>query len=207
MRIVVFAAVGFLAGLGVGTVTKALQVRGAVLAEAASKQAAAQTDAEKAQPEPPPHRDPGRTGSDLLAEDTLRVGPGGPDDLLSHEAAQGGLGMEVGWSSPEGPNQARPASGDGRLGGAAGSGAPSFAEAASPLGAGADGSARLAKIFSAMEAKDAAAVLAKLEDEEVRAILAHMSDRKAAEVLGEFPPERAAALSRSLLAARSGGEP
>ncbi len=67
-----------------------------------------------------------------------------------------------------------------------------------------EGPARLAKIFGAMQARDAAAVLEKLDDGEVRAILHHLSDRKAAEILGAFSPERAAALSRAVLLARSG---
>ncbi|MFS8637592.1 MAG: hypothetical protein FWJ74_05860 [Gemmatimonadota bacterium] len=62
-----------------------------------------------------------------------------------------------------------------------------------------DGSARLGKIFAAMDPRDAARVLEILEDHEVRAILSHMSDRNAAAILGHFEPARAATLSRVVL--------
>jgi hypothetical protein len=67
-----------------------------------------------------------------------------------------------------------------------------------------EGPARLAKIFGAMEPKDAAAVLENLSDIEVESILLTMSDRKVAGILGEFAPERAASLSRVVMAPRSG---
>lgn len=67
------------------------------------------------------------------------------------------------------------------------------------------GPTRLAKIFGAMKAPDAAKVLQNLEDEEVGAILSHLTDRKAAEILGNFEPARAAALSRIVLGS-SGGD-
>ncbi len=66
------------------------------------------------------------------------------------------------------------------------------------------GSIRLAKIFGAMKAPDAAKVLQNLEDEEVGAILSHLTDRKAAEILGNFEPARAAALSRIVLGSPGG---
>lgn len=64
-----------------------------------------------------------------------------------------------------------------------------------------DGSARLGKIFAAMDARDAARVLEMLDDHEVRSILSHMTDRHAAAILGHFDPARAATLSRVVLGA------
>lgn len=55
---------------------------------------------------------------------------------------------------------------------------------------------RLAKIFSAMSARDAAKVLAQMSDGDIRTILSMMGDRQAAAVLTALPPERAAAVSR-----------
>jgi hypothetical protein len=55
---------------------------------------------------------------------------------------------------------------------------------------------RLAKIFSAMSAKDAAKVMEQMPDTDVRAILAMMSDRTAAAVLTQFPAARAAAITK-----------
>jgi hypothetical protein len=55
---------------------------------------------------------------------------------------------------------------------------------------------RLAKIFSAMAAKDAAKVLEQMTDSDVRSILGMMSDRQAAAILSTFSASRAAAISR-----------
>ena len=55
---------------------------------------------------------------------------------------------------------------------------------------------RLAKIFGAMNAKDAAKVLDQMTDGDVRAILAMMNDRQAAAILASFPAARAAAITK-----------
>ena len=67
-----------------------------------------------------------------------------------------------------------------------------------------EGSKRLAKIFSAMKAPDAASVLDGLEDDAIYSILQHITDRKVAEILGNLAAERASALSLLLL--ESGGD-
>ncbi len=58
---------------------------------------------------------------------------------------------------------------------------------------------RLAKIFSAMQAKDAAKVLSQMEDRDIRVVLSLMGDRQAAAILTALPPERAAAITRGAL--------
>jgi len=68
----------------------------------------------------------------------------------------------------------------------------------------AEGAQKLSKIFGAMKAPDAAAVLQQMTDEEVKAILLQMSDRLAAAILGEFDAERAAELTRVVLMSRGG---
>ena len=62
---------------------------------------------------------------------------------------------------------------------------------------------RLAKIFSAMSAKDAAKVMEQMPDNDVRTILGLMNDKTAAAILTQFPPQRAAAITKG--AARSTG--
>lgn len=59
---------------------------------------------------------------------------------------------------------------------------------------------QLGKIFSAMRPGDAARVMGYLSDDEVEAILRQVGVRQAASLLSAFPQERAAALSRRLLA-------
>jgi hypothetical protein len=58
---------------------------------------------------------------------------------------------------------------------------------------------RLAKLFSAMPARDAAKVLSQLDDVDVQRIIARVSDRQAAAILSNFPPDRAAAVARLAL--------
>ena len=70
---------------------------------------------------------------------------------------------------------------------------------------GGEGPIRLAKIFGAMDADEAAAVLENLEDVEVQSILRHISDRKAAAILSNFDPARAAMLSRVVMGVATGG--
>lgn len=74
----------------------------------------------------------------------------------------------------------------------------------SPLEASDASPQRLAHIFGAMKAKQAAAVLEELGDDDVRAILLEMSDRKAAAIVAALSPSRAASLSRSLLGSGPG---
>jgi hypothetical protein len=59
--------------------------------------------------------------------------------------------------------------------------------------------ARVAKIFGAMEAQDAARVLELLQNNQVQTILAHMSERKVAAILVHLDPARAAELSRQAM--------
>ena len=68
-----------------------------------------------------------------------------------------------------------------------------------------DGAKKLAKIFSAMKAPAAAAVLVEMSDAEVTAILLRMSDRQAGPIVGAFPPDRAASLGRVVLRGQEGG--
>lgn len=55
---------------------------------------------------------------------------------------------------------------------------------------------RLAKIFGAMQAKDAAKVLEQMTDSDIRAILGLMGDRQAAAIIATFPAQRAATIAR-----------
>jgi flagellar motility protein MotE (MotC chaperone) len=65
-----------------------------------------------------------------------------------------------------------------------------------PVGFAVSPERRLAKIFTAMQPKDAARVLEQMSDGDVRAIIAMLGDRQAAAVLANFPPQRAAVISR-----------
>jgi flagellar motility protein MotE (MotC chaperone) len=60
---------------------------------------------------------------------------------------------------------------------------------------------RLAKIFSAMQAKDAARVLDQMEDRDIRAVLSLMGDRQVAAILSALPAPRAATITRGAIKA------
>lgn len=55
---------------------------------------------------------------------------------------------------------------------------------------------RLAKVFTSMEAKQAAKVLEHMADEDVQIILGYVGPRQAATILAALPPERVATLSK-----------
>jgi len=55
---------------------------------------------------------------------------------------------------------------------------------------------RIAKIFGAMQSKEAAKVLEQMSDADIRVILGRMSDKQAAAILVAFPAARAAAISK-----------
>lgn len=57
---------------------------------------------------------------------------------------------------------------------------------------------RIAKIFSAMQSKDAAKVLEQMSDNDIRVILTLMGDKQAAAILVALPAPRAAAISKGV---------
>jgi hypothetical protein len=79
--------------------------------------------------------------------------------------------------------------------------APAPAPTAAPAASTTMPEQRLAKIFGAMQAKDAAKVLEQMTDSDVRAILGVMSDKQAAAILTTFPAPRAAAITKGPLKA------
>jgi hypothetical protein len=58
---------------------------------------------------------------------------------------------------------------------------------------------QLAKLFAAMQPKDAARILEQMDDQDVKAILARLRERQAAAILSSLPPQRVAAISRSVM--------
>lgn len=64
---------------------------------------------------------------------------------------------------------------------------------------------RLAQVFGAMQAKDAARVLEQMNDTDVRAILGSLSGKQQAVILGSFPTQRAAAILQATLRTASSG--
>jgi hypothetical protein len=86
--------------------------------------------------------------------------------------------------------------------------APPAAALASPVSAlsSALPEQRLAKIFGAMQAKDAGKVLEQMTDSDIRTVLGMMSDRQAAAILSTLSPPRAGAITRGAVRG-AGGTP
>jgi hypothetical protein len=62
---------------------------------------------------------------------------------------------------------------------------------------------RIAKVFTAMEPKQAAKVLEHMADSDVQIILGYVGPRQAASIMAELPPERVAALSKRSMQAKA----
>jgi len=58
---------------------------------------------------------------------------------------------------------------------------------------------RLAKVFAAMQPRDAARVLAQMDDNDIQVILTSLSNKQQAAILGNFPVTRAATIARATL--------
>lgn len=58
---------------------------------------------------------------------------------------------------------------------------------------------KLAKVFGAMQPRDAARVLEQMDDADVRTILASLNNKQQAAILGTFPTQRAAVIMRATL--------
>jgi hypothetical protein len=58
---------------------------------------------------------------------------------------------------------------------------------------------RLAKLFGAMQAREAARVLERMSDSDIQVVLNQLADRQAAGILSNLSPERAAQLTQVVL--------
>lgn len=217
-NIILFVAGGLLMGLAGGGYISGSRERDVILERMAQEKAAAEdhdqasdshsgSGGEDSPDGPPPSSaagegQPEARESEEGAPDSQPPG----DGAGSHkEPSEEGGASEKGPSPEGGENQGKETSaapvpsGSPRAPSSAGTGGM---DAAVSQDLPPEGPIRLAKIFGAMEPKDAAAVLQNLNDGEIQAILLNMSDRKVAEILEEFEPERAATLSRVVLDSR-----
>jgi hypothetical protein len=217
MKIALVAVVGLVVGVGAGTAVGALKVKGQIMeerAQAAADSVAAGHDAPAVSYGSdgavsvvlPPDPDSASVPGDSVAHDSVSMVENDPTTEPEHAAPaeapdEAAPGQEVVAAVP-GDSAATavgvPATGEG--------GTPTSASvpkrAAVPLNP--EGAKKLAKIFGAMKAVDAAAVLAEMTDEEVQAVLGQMNDRIAAPILVNFPADRAAKLGREVLRGRGG---
>ena len=183
IKLIVFAVIGLVIGLGGGTgmaVMRAKKPVVAVLDSAATKDSTA--DGEK---------EPGEKRTHAPESEEHVTAPAAKDSAPVARASA---------ITPDSAVVVKPAP------------APAVAHApvTKPLpdtgrGAQAPAPGRISKIFAAMSAKDASRVLEQLEDSDVQTVLAGLNDKQAAAILSGFPPARAAAISRAALRGKKAG--
>lgn len=219
MKIAVAAVAALAAGVLGGTVVGAVRAKADVL-EAVADSLAAASPADDHAPawasvddEPVVEADPAEVSASEV--DTAEAAP--PDSGTSEDESHEADASQADSARGDGPVEPD-SEGGGEPGGLDVSADPGSSEAAGtetaalqPSRSAADsaaareeGARKLSKIFGAMKAADAAAVLSELTDGEIEVILRYMSERLAAPILEAFDPARAAALSRIVL--RSGGD-
>lgn len=220
IKVILFAVIGLVIGLGGGSAFSVMQAKKAYAADVARKAKVVADSLAKAEEEGSKHVARKEGASDSTAHDST---------ASDSAVAEGETGKAAG--GHEAPAKAVASSKDGKEPAAAGEGATSAAKPPKPYsraiqtveanGVPRDkpivatrpslppkpiatepappGAAKLAKIFAAMPAKDAAKVLEQLEDTEVQSVISTLSEKQAAAVIQNFPPERAAKITKAVL--------
>ena len=186
IRLIVFAVVGLVIGLGGGSgvaIMKAKKTMAAVQDSTATDSTAVadKKHGEETEGEEPAHA-------------TASKPPADSAPMVDHESPKPDSSTAVAAShAPTTPASAAPTT-------------PTVTKAATVDSTHAVPQApgRIAKIFAAMSAKDAARVLLQLDDADVQTVLSGLNDRQAAAILSGFPPERAAAISRAAIRGKKG---
>jgi hypothetical protein len=191
IRVIVFAVIGLVLGLGGGSGVAVMR------AKKTAVQTADSTDRKDA-----------AVGEEKHGAETKATSPEGSERTAASQDSSGALAHaeparhdSVTAAPPVAPHVPAAAL-------AASAPAPTNG-AAKPVTAdtsrsGATAPGRIAKIFAAMSAKDAARVLQQLDDADVQTVLGGLNDKQAAAILSGFPPERAAAISRAALRGKKG---
>lgn len=217
MKLMIYLVVGLAVGLGGGTAWKALEVKSEV--EAAMVAAADSARADSLAVAGADDEHPGDRDDEAGADPTEPEEPAADSadaDASPADGEEAAVDVQLALADGDtaaaapveqpgedavGDTATAPAEdGDEGVDGLAGDAPPAGQPAVTD-----EGARRLARVFGAMRASDAARVLAELSDPEVEAILIKLGDRQAGQILSTFPPDRAANLSRRVLG-RNGGE-
>ena len=193
IKVIIFAVIGLVVGLGGGS---GLSIMKAKKVAAAAQDSTAKGDStlteKKGEAHETPSADEGKkqASNDVSSADSAAVTSRAAEQ--KHETAT----VPAAGGHESAPNAGKPAAG-----------VPAAATVATaPVGDSAKAAApgRIAKIFAAMSAKDAARVLEKLDDSDVQTVLSGLNDKQAAAILSGFPAERAAAISRAAIRGKKG---
>jgi len=195
MKVIVFAIVGLVLGLGGGSgvaIMKAKKTMAAAADSVAKKDSATalakaaheggRTDGRAGVEPMPSVATPATDSGGEHAAPVTRDSVAAPN--AGHGSASAGPVLAT-LPAPPGPASAKAPAGD-------------SAPTAAPV------PGRIAKIFAAMSAKDAAKVLLQLDDADIQTVLSGLNDKQAAAILAGFPPERAAAISRAAIRGKKG---
>jgi hypothetical protein len=166
---------------------------------------AASTGAKVMMTPPPPAHAPGdstKAKKDSAQTDTALVASGqagAPPGDSAHRAAVSPDSARPAASAPPAASAAKPIAPPRAV---VQAGVPESAVAAAIAAANAPDTAReasqrrIAKVFTSMDAKQAAKVLEHMTDNDVQVILGYVGPRQAASIMTELPPERVATLSK-----------
>lgn len=196
IKLIVFAVVGLVIGLGGGSGVAVMRAKKAVVA---ARDSTAEKDSTATGEKEPgdatkPHAGEGEEHAAVAAPDSAAVthaAPTAPDSAVDPKTAPATTVAHAPLtvaptvskpltSKPTPTAAVKPAADTGRGGQTPAAG-------------------RISKIFAAMSPKDASRVLEQLEDGDVQTVLVGLNDKQAAAILSGFPPARAAAISRAAL--------
>lgn len=217
MKLIVLAVIGLLVGIGGGSAVAVMNAKKAYAADVAHKASLVADSLAKAEEEGAKHVAASAHGADSAA-----VGEGASGDSAG-ASAHGAEGEGAGHAAPARETAHAPAPAPAsktpkeysravqtvESNGAPGSVSRSTSRPTPPPRpiptavpkAPPPGVSKVAKIFAAMPAKDAAMVLEQLEDAEVQSVISTLSEKQAAAILRNFPPARAATISKAVLRA------
>ena len=229
VKIIIFAVLGLVVGLGGGSAFSVMRAKKAFAADTAVRAKVVADSLAKLEEGGAKHAEKGPAHGDstLAAADsaTSEAGEATPHDAHTDAAKpEGEAEAKVGGEPAAAPHGATPTDTPAKSAGKAprsfsravetveAHGTPKSSAALSAVrlpalppkpvpttAQPAPGAAKVAKIFAAMPAKDAAKVLEQLDDSEVQAVLSNVSDKQAAAILQSFPATRAAAISKAVL--------
>lgn len=213
IKIILFAVIGLLVGLGGGSAVSVMKAKKAYAADVARKAQVVADSLAKAEEEGGKHVAAKEGAADSTAHDSTATDSAAAEgegakpatDVASHDAPPAAHGPEPKAApTPKPPKvysravQTVEANGS-RPEGTRATGRPSLPPKPLPALPVQPGATKVAKIFAAMPPKDAAKVLEQLDDAEVQSVISSVSEKQAAAILQNFPPARAAAISKAVL--------
>jgi hypothetical protein len=219
MKLIVLAVIGLLVGMGGGSAVAVMNAKKAFAADVAHKASLVADSLAQAEEQGAKHVASAGHGADSTAEAPSAAGDSAAAEGQAAEGASSGHGTapskEPAHEAAPAPAAAKPpktynravqtVESNGTPGTVPGTATrptpPARPLVTSARPTPAPGVEKVAKIFAAMPAKDAAMVLEQLDDVEVQSVISTLSEKQAAAILRNFPPARAATISKAVLRA------